>query len=90
MTSSAEKLLESLKASPFGRTREEVIRMLVGFGFTVEHGAKHWKVYHPTYHQIHTTFIPNQSKIKPFYVRQSIGCVMHLKTLLEIQDDHDV
>ncbi len=83
MTSSAEKLYASLSQSPFGRKRDEVVRMVQGFGFVVVSGrGPHDSIEHPDYPVLRLS-LPRHATLHVRIVRLALDLIDEYRTLQE-------
>lgn len=81
MTSSAEKLYASLSQSPFGRKRDEVERMVKGFGFVIVSGrGPHDSIEHPEYPSLRLP-LPRHATLHVRIVRLAIELVDEYRAL---------
>ncbi|MDP1714136.1 MAG: hypothetical protein Q8L41_05265 [Anaerolineales bacterium] len=89
MGEEAVKLLEKMRVSKAGWTRNDLDRLYTGFGFIIKSGrGPHDKVYHPDYPFL-ITFVPRHRKLLEVYVSQAIKLIDRLKELQESQHGQD-
>lgn len=85
MGEEAVKLLEKMRVSKAGWTRNDLDRLYTGFGYIIKSGrGPHDKVYHPDYPFL-ITFVPRHRKLLEVYVSQAIKSIDRLKELQENQ-----
>lgn len=80
MSARAEKLLESMKASPNNWKRRDLDTLYEGFGFIITHGKSHDIVKHPQFLELRTT-LPRHNKIAKIYVKIAIELVERVKSM---------
>lgn len=74
------KLLEAMRLSKAKWKRRDIVALYEGFGFVIEHGSKHDKVYHPGYPQL-IEGLPRHRKLPKVYVGNAVKLVDKLKEL---------
>lgn len=80
MPSRAEKLLERMRRSKSGWRRKDIVAVYEGFGFVLNHGAKHDYYVHPDYPKLRDTL--KRSRTVPEYnVRNAIRLIDRLIAL---------
>lgn len=88
MGEEAVKLLERMRASKSGWTRNHLDRLYIGFGFIIKEGrSPHDKVYHPDYPFL-ITFVPRHRKLLEVYVSQAIKLIDRLTELQKESNKH--
>jgi hypothetical protein len=80
MTSKAEKLFESMKASPNNWKRRDIDSLYEGFGFIITHRRSHDIVKHPSYPELRST-LPRHNEIAKYYVKVALELVEKVKSL---------
>ena len=79
MSPRVEKLLERMRRSKANWKRRDLERLYRGYGFVIEHGAKHDIVVHPDFPQLMQT-LPRHREAKKGYVKDAIALIeMYLK-----------
>lgn len=80
MPPSPEKLLEDMRRTKAKWKRRDIVALYEGFGFIIEHGSKHDKVYHPDYPRLNEG-LPRHRKLPKVYVSNAVKLVDKLKRL---------
>lgn len=80
MPPEVEKLLRSMRRSKSNWKLRDVVALYEGFGFIIEHGSKHDKVYHPDYPVLNET-LPRHRKLPKAYVSNAVKLVDKLMEL---------
>ena len=80
MSSGPEKLLEDMRRTKAKWKRRDIVALYEGFGFVIEHGTKHDKVYHPDYPQ-HVEGLPRHRKLPKVYVSNAVKLVDKVREL---------
>lgn len=81
MPPEAIKLLERMRRSKEGWTRQDLDMLYLGFGFVMRNGSSHDIVTHPDYPQLRET-LPRHRKVAAYLVRNA---VKRIDKLLELQ-----
>jgi len=75
-----EKLLEDMRRTKAKWKRRDIVALYKGFGFVIEHGSKHDKVYHPQYPRLNDT-LPRHRNVPKIYVSRAVKLVDKLTQL---------
>jgi hypothetical protein len=77
MPSNAEKLLESMRNSKNNWKRADLVKLYLGFGFIITHGANHDIIKHPDFPLLRTT-LPRHRKLAKGYVESAVKIIDQL------------
>lgn len=88
MPSNASKLLEGMRRSKAKWKRKDLLALYKGYGFEIESGSKHDKVWHPDYPQLFD-FIPRHTKLAVSYIAKAVKLVDRLIILREMESTED-
>lgn len=77
MGKAAEKLLERMRATPYGWSEDDFKGLYIGFGFEYEAGAKHSLFIHQTRRHLRAT-VPRHRKLAPAYARFAVALIDRL------------
>jgi len=86
MPSEASKLLERMRQSKEGWTRNELDSLYVGFGFKIRHGSSHDVATHPNFPQLRET-LPRHRKVPSYLIRNAVKLIDRLIELREGNQD---
>ncbi len=78
----AQKLLERMRASPYGWGQNDFDGLLTGFGFRRKEGKKHRVYIHPDFRELSIS-IPRHNELKPCYARDTLKLIDELKDRLK-------
>ncbi len=82
MSKAPEKLLQDMRRTKAKWKRRDIIALYEGFGFVIEHGSKHDKIYHPEYPWL-LQGLPRHRKLPKSYVSAAVKLV---DKLIELQN----
>ena len=74
MPRKAEKLLQRMRSSAVGWTRDDLETLYRGYGFEIRRGSKHDMAVHSKYRDLRTT-LPNHKDFAQSYVRCAVQLV---------------
>ena len=80
MSRKAEKLLERMRASKAGWSRNEVAALYEQYGFAIRQGSSHDIVSHPEYPELRAT-LPRHDELAKAYVVHAVRLITRLKEL---------
>ncbi len=81
----AEKLLERMRATPFGWKDRDLESLYLGFGFERRDGSNHRIYWHPHHPELYAV-VPRHRQVKGHYV---IIAIRHILRLKELEADHE-
>lgn len=82
MPSKASKLLEKARRSRGDWKRNDLEALYKGYGFLIDHGAKHDIVYHEQYDDLVQT-LPRHRKVQRAYVKKAVELIDRLLAMQE-------
>jgi len=76
----ARQLLDRMRASKSGWSRNDLVALYTGYGFIVSHGSSHDIVKHPQFPALRAT-LPRHDDLAKAYVAHAIALIDRLESL---------
>lgn len=83
MTDRAEKLYEKMRQSSANWSPDDLIKLYIGYGFTVRNGARHDIISHPQFPILRAAIPRHATDLANGYIAHAVKLIEQLKQLLD-------